>query len=217
MPPPTFKFVVRRRYHAHNQIWRCPYIWCVTKRSLATLEDRSSIPEVGMKCLLFIPYHLGKHWWSLCVTLARSLHPLIKTLSRYLNTGATIQPDRSREIIYNKGIHYISIQSHDGSTYPVKNELDRVGGRVTKKKRCNFLWVRSLYELHVSSLLTQQAKLGNGSGAPRGFITKYTSVWHCVLTDLCCHWSPYSTTNKGEVWALQETCRTASVNPNHQI
>jgi len=44
----------------------------------------------------------------------------------------TIQSDPSRDINITKaGIHYITIQSYDGSTHPVKNKLDGVGGLVT--------------------------------------------------------------------------------------
>jgi len=44
----------------------------------------------------------------------------------------TVQTDPIWEIIYNKGIQYITIHFHDGSTYSVKKELDSVGGGVTQ-------------------------------------------------------------------------------------
>jgi len=51
----------------------------------------------------------------------------------------------------------------------------------------------------------------------QGFITKDNSVCRLICVAI---WRPYSSTNEGEVWALQrtghETCRTASVSPDHK-
>jgi len=42
----------------------------------------------------------------------------------------------------------------------------------------------------------------------RGFITKDTSVCRLICAVI---WLPYSTTNKGEVWALQRTKKPAGL------
>jgi len=93
---------------------------------------------------------------------------------------------------------------------------DGVGGRVYSPVDV------TSYECEVctryASALYSPSRLNLETALVRqGFITKYTSVCRLICAAI---WRPYSTTNKGEVWALQrhqETCRTASVNPNNKV
>jgi len=108
------------------------------------------------------------YYWGQCDTLAYFLPPLIETLGHDLNAGATIQSNPSRDIHNNKGIHYITIHSHHGSTYPVMNEEWRRRWPCLLTYRCNLLWVRCLCKVITHQLsLTQQTKPENGSGVPR--------------------------------------------------
>jgi len=69
----------------------------VARRSLATLEDRGSIPGAGKNNVLVTKSDWPTLVSSVCYASLVSA-PLIETLSRDLNYGATIQPDPSREI-----------------------------------------------------------------------------------------------------------------------
>jgi len=111
---------------------QCP--GCVTRRSIATLEDRSWIPGAGNNNVLVTrsDWHtlLSSVYYasfvSICIRWSRQ--------SRDLNAGATIQPDHSREINITRAFITSTIHSHDGSLYPVNNELDDIGGRVYSLK-----------------------------------------------------------------------------------
>jgi len=61
----------------------------------------------------------------------------------------------------------------------------------------------SVFLTHYTSALCSPSRLSLGTAlVRRGFITKDTSVCRLISAAI---WHPYSTMNKGKVWALQQT------------
>jgi len=122
--------------------------------------------------------------------------------------------------IHNKGILYITIHSHDGSTYPVSRmNLTETVPVLLIKNWCNFLWVRSSYKLHVSSPCRLSLGTVLGFHHDRHYcvysvlpLAHPTQLWIKEVCVFCAAFGePYSTMNKGEVWALQRTKKSVGL------
>jgi len=128
---------------------------CVARRSLTALEDRSSIPDAGNNNVLVTKSDSPTLVGSVCYAslVSASAYRAYKPGSKCWGNN-TVRPQQADS--HNKGINYILIHPHDGSTYPNMNEEWRLRWMCLLTYRCNFRWARSLYTLHISSLLTQQ-------------------------------------------------------------
>jgi len=130
MYPDTF-LTHRSHIYLHLPQWASMAQWHSTVQLCLRSCDCASCRWLVYWMLL---YGRCLHWSAQYVTLARSLPPLIETFSRNPHAGVynTARPQQGD--LHNKSIHYITIYSQDGSTYPVRNELTRAQYPVENKR-----------------------------------------------------------------------------------